>query len=284
MKILSVLLTLVVVGGSAFATPAGDVPAVPVADEWMPDAAAESPIALVPFGPGERAGYQVKAGFLGGAGRGTMEIPGVETLRGHDAYRLRFAIKGGVPFARVDTKLTSWLDVRTLFARRFEQDQKEVRYKRHRIIDFFPETMRWERTDGKGGGELASGMPLDDVSFIYFARTLPLEVGQTYTLDRYYSAAGNPVILKVLRRERITVPLGTFDTIVVRPIIRTGGLFGEGGEAELYFSDDARRILVQMRSKVPVIGHLNLVLDSFQPGTPLPRQQTNVAGDGGFRW
>ncbi|MFB3907389.1 MAG: DUF3108 domain-containing protein [Candidatus Eisenbacteria bacterium] len=234
-------------------------------------AAAQEPVtyAPVPFGPGEKLGYRVNVGILGGRGRGSMEVAGIEKVHGHLTYRLRFAVEGGIPFAHVDTKLQSWMDVETLFARRFEQDQKEVRYKRHRILDFFPERDLWMRSDGQDQGPLATKMPLDDVSFVYFARTLPLQVGQTYTLDRYYRAEGNPVILQVVRRERVKVPMGTFDTIVVRPTIRTGGLFGEGGEAELFFSDDPRRILVQMRSRLPVLGHLELQLDSYEPGRPV---------------
>ena len=74
------------------------------------------------------------------------------------------------------------------------------------------------------------------------------------------------MVLRVLRKETVTVPAGTFNTIVVRPIIQTKGLFSQGGEAEVYFSDDARRILVMVRSKVPVVGSLSLHLKSFQPG------------------
>ncbi|HEU4452815.1 MAG TPA: DUF3108 domain-containing protein, partial [Longimicrobium sp.] len=57
-------------------------------------------------------------------------------------------------------------------------------------------------------------------------------------------------------------------TIVVRPIIKTEGLFGEGGEAEVYFTDDSRRLMVQMRSKVPLVGSLSLHMTSYQPGEP----------------
>ena len=113
--------------------------------------------------------------------------------------------------------------------------------------------------------------PLDEVSFLYYARTLPLEVGQTYTLNQYFKKDGNPVVLKVLRKERVRVPAGTFETIVVRPIIKTKGLFSEGGEAEVYFTDDERRIMVQMRSRVPVVGSISLHLKEYRPGEPLGR-------------
>lgn len=225
---------------------------------------------LVPFGPGERATYQVKVGLLGGVGNGAMEVVGVEDVRGHPTYNLRLTMQGGVPFYKVDTRFESWLDVAKLVSRRFEQDQKEGKYKRHRIFEFFPEEQRWERVNTEDAGELPTELPLDDVSFLYFVRTLPLEVGQTYTFPRYFKEDGNPVILKVLRKERITVPVGTFETVVVQPIIKTSGLFGDGGKAEVYFTDDDRRILVQMKSKVPVLKSLSLVLDSYAPGQPVP--------------
>jgi hypothetical protein len=228
--------------------------------------AESSGVARVPFGPGELARYKVTVGLFGGVGRGSMEISAVDTLRGRACYRIRFDLKGGVPFAKVDDHFESWLDVSSLASRRFEQRQKEVKFRRERVFDFYPEERRWVRVDKEGAGDLPTDAPLDDVSFLYFVRTLDLEVGKTYTLDRYFKADGNPVVIEVVRKERIQVPIGNFDTIVVRPVIRASGLFAEGGEAELYFTDDDRHILIQMRSRVPILGHLHLLLESYRPG------------------
>lgn len=226
-------------------------------------------VAAVPFGLGERLTYKVTLGVFGGVGNGAMEVLELDTIHGRPTYRLRFTLNGGVLFAKVDDTLQSWLDVSDLISRRFEQNQKEVNYERHRTFDFFPEQGIWKRLENGQTGELATPEPLDDVSFIYFIRTIPLEVGKTYTFDRYYKDSGNPVIVKVLRKETVTVPAGTFETVVVRPIIKTKGLFSEGGEAEVYFTDDHRRLIVQMKSKVPVIGSLGLQLESYMPGERL---------------
>src|SRR5260370_110909 len=84
---------------------------------------------------------------------------------------------------------------------------------------------------------ISASEPLDDVSFLFYARTLPLRVGDVDTIPRYFKQ-GRDVILRVLRKERITVPAGPFETIVVQPTItNAGGLFGQGGQAEVYFSD-----------------------------------------------
>lgn len=225
-------------------------------------------LAPVPFGPGERLEYQVKLGAFT-VGESWMRVHGIERVRGHRTYHVSMGIRGGIPMARVDNLLESWIDVESLSSRRFVQDQDEVRTKRFRQFEFYPEERRYERADIDEAGELPTDQPLDEIAFVYYVRTLPLEVGETYELDRYFQEDGNPVVVKVLRRDEIEVPAGTFRTIVVQPVIQTRGLFGEGGEAEIHFSDDSRRLLVQLRSRVPVMGSLSLHLRNITPGRSL---------------
>ena len=72
--------------------------------------------------------------------------------------------------------------------------------------------------------------------------------------------------IRVLRRDTISVPAGKFNTIVVQPTIKTKGIFSEGGRAEVWISDDADRIVVQMKSQLS-FGSLNLYLRSKKLGT-----------------
>jgi hypothetical protein len=275
MKAAGIVLVTALAGGGAAVPVAhaiaahGDASSAAVADAAR-DAAPGAPDnpATVPFGPGERATYRVSLSRVGTVGHGEMHITGVQEIRGRRAYHIRFNIEGGVLFARVNDKFETWMDVSRLVSLRFVQNQHEVNYRRNRTFDFFPDEKRWVLDNGDTG-ELATTDPLDDVSFLYYVRTLPLEVGRTYTLHRYFREDGNPVVVRVLRKERVRVPAGTFDTIVVQPVIKTKGLFGEGGRAEVYFSDDERRILVQLRSRVPVVGSLNLHLQTYTPGSQL---------------
>ena len=72
--------------------------------------------------------------------------------------------------------------------------------------------------------------------------------------------------IRVLRKEKITVPAGTFNAIVVQPVIKTTGIFSENGQALIWLSDDDRKIMLQLKSKVS-FGSLNLYLKSyFQTG------------------
>jgi hypothetical protein len=258
------LVALLAVG--ALVVPGSGIAAQDSRSPWV--GPVERSVTPVPFGPGERAIYQVKLGPVT-VGEGSMQVVRIESVRGSRTYRLSMVLSGGIPLARVNNHYQSWLDVEKLASRRFIQDQHEVRYTRFRHFEFYPEERRWERADVEETGELPTDLPLDDISFVYYVRSLPLEVGETYTLDRYFQERGNPVVVKVVRRDTVEVPAGTFETIVVEPIIQTRGLFGEGGEAEIHFSDDDRRILVQMKSRVPVVGSLSLHLKEVAYGRPL---------------
>jgi len=223
----------------------------------------------VPFGPGELLRYDVRLGALGRRGEGHMQVLGLDTVRGRTTYHVSMAIEGGILFAKVKDHYQSWFDVTNLVTRRFIQDVDEINYERFRHWELFPEERRWERPDNGNEGEIPTDLPLDDVSFLYFVRTLPLDVGDEYSFDRYFRENGNPVVIRVLRKDTVTVPAGTFETVVVRPIIQTKGLFSQGGEAELYFTTDERRLMVLMRSKVPLVGALSLHLTEIREGRPI---------------
>jgi hypothetical protein len=258
------LLALAALLGEARAVGAQPVHAEVRAGSVAPDSRA----ARVPFGPGERLEYQVKLGMFS-AGEGYMAVSGVDTVRGHPSYHLDMQFKGGMLFAKVNDRYQSWLGTRDLITRHSWKNVHEVSYKSFKEFAIYPEEKRWQQLDENRADVMGTDEPLDELSFLYWIRTLPLEVGQTYSYDRFFVNKSNPVILRVLRREVKQVPAGEFKTIVVQPIIKSGGVFGEGGKAELYLTDDAARQLVYMRSEIPVVGSITLHLRRATSGAPL---------------
>ncbi|HUQ45251.1 MAG TPA: DUF3108 domain-containing protein [Gemmatimonadaceae bacterium] len=214
---------------------------------------------------GERAIYALRLAGRN-VGTGSLEVLGTERIGPYNTFHTRLQVSGGVLFARVNDRFESWIDPERIFSRRFVQDQKELRNTRYREYHFAPERRTYRQMDSGEDGTLSSSEPLDDVSFLFYARTLRLHVGDVVTIPRYFKE-GHDVILRVLRKERIMVPAGTYETIVVQPTItNAGGLFGQGGHAEIYFSDDSVRTLVMLRSRVPAIGSLSLHLKEFRAG------------------
>ncbi len=224
--------------------------------------------AKVPFGPGERMEYDVKFGAIR-VGQAHMEVVALDNLRGRPAWHTAFWVQGGNFLYRVNDVYESWMDAETLSSLRFVQELEEGGKDIERRFEIYPERAIFVQTSKKPPKEEKSvSQPLDDGSFLYFIRTIPLEVGQTYSFDRYFRPDRNPVRIRVLRKERVKVPAGTFDAIVIQPMIKTKGIFSENGHAEIWLSDDDKRIMLQLKSKLS-FGSLNLYLKSFFP-SPSP--------------
>ncbi|HUQ19106.1 MAG TPA: DUF3108 domain-containing protein [Gemmatimonadaceae bacterium] len=221
----------------------------------------------VPFGVGERFDYEVRLGSLK-VGNSQMQVRGVENIRGRDAWHTAFWLKGGTFFYRVNDLFESWIDVETFSSLRFVKQLEEGTADREQSYEIYPERGVYvnQRNDKPTRTLPTVRQPLDDGSFLYFVRTLQLVVGETYDFTRYFIPDRNPVRIKVLRRERVTVPAGTFNAIVVQPIIKTKGIFSEDGHAEVWLSDDSARMVLQLKSRL-AFGSLNLFLTSYALAT-----------------
>jgi hypothetical protein len=202
-----------------------------------------------------------------------MRVLGIESIRDRPAWHVMFTLSGGTIFYKVDDVYESWMDVTTLNSLRFVQDLDQGSRERKRQYEIFPERAVFQEVFKKNRELPSVANPLDDGSFLFFIRTVPLEVGRTYEFNRYFKPDRNPVIIRVLRRERVRVPAGAFDAIVIQPIIKTSGIFSEGGAAEIWLSDDDKRMMLQMKTRLS-FGSLNLYLrsyrwsaDSTPPGT-----------------
>jgi hypothetical protein len=215
----------------------------------------------VPFGVGEKLDYQVKFGAIS-VGQGSMEVVGVEEIRGRPTWHTVFRVKGGTFFYKVDDRFESWVDVINFASLRHRQQIDEGRRERERVFEIYPDRETYVEDNKQEKPSVKE--PLDDGSFLYFIRTVPLEVGQTYEFNRYFRPDRNPVKITVVRKEKIKVPAGTFDAVVVRPSIKTKGIFSESGHAEVWLSDDDKRIMLQMKSKLS-FGSLSLYLKSYRP-------------------
>jgi hypothetical protein len=222
----------------------------------------------VPFGVGERLVYSARFGPIS-VGEGAMEVLEIQDVRGIDAWHTRFQLKGGLAFYKADFLLESWFDVNRFNSLRFVNDSEQGGKVREKRYEIFPNRQMFQENQLPEQPSVAD--PLDEGALLYFVRTMELEVGKTYELNRYFRPDRNPVIVKVLRRERVSVPAGTYSTIVIQPIIKARGIFSEGGQALIWISDDKDRTPVQLRVRLS-IGSISLFLKSHTPpkGATLP--------------
>jgi hypothetical protein len=226
---------------------------------------AEPQSARVPWGVGELLEYDVRVAIARGSA--SLEVVGIDTVRGRQAWHTVSTTEGGLRgIARVNDRLDSWIDTRTISTLRYKEDVNEARYKRRRDYHFYPERNLY--IEGPDTVRTVD-RPVDQTSIMYLIRTLDLRVGLDTSFSNYFMVDRNPIRLIVLGRETIEVPAGKFDAIVVRPVIKAKGMFSEGGEARVWISDDDRRIVLQVKAKVPglPLGAMNMYLRRYRPPT-----------------
>jgi Protein of unknown function (DUF3108) len=87
----------------------------------------------------------------------------------------------------------------------------------------------------------------DSLSAIFYAASQPMVVGQTIKFPLADSMRTVTVTMKVEAKEEIKTPAGTFQTIRVEPTADEG-VVKNRGNIWVWYTDDARRIPVQIRA------------------------------------
>lgn len=255
-------------GGAAFLCVAL-LAALPVASALTPVGAAggraalgpDGEIGVPPFGVGERLKFEIKYGFIS-AGTATLGIPETVTERGYECYRIVSVAESNSFFSAFFTVrdvAESYLDTRELVPRRFEKRLREGNFRAHDIVLFDHD--RHVALYPKRGDRLVpiSVGAQDILSSLYYVRMMDLTVGRSTFIDNHADRKNYPLEIKVLRKERVKVPVGRFDCLVVEPVMRGAGLFSHQGRLTVWLTDDAARIPVLMKSKI-MVGSITAVL------------------------
>ncbi len=226
------------------------------------------------FGPGELLEFSVEYGIVK-AGTATLSVTGPEQREGLMAYRITANARSNPAFSaffRVDDTNAALLDMVQLHTLMFSKSLQEGDYRNSEEVFFDQEAGTAYYPEEDDEDERLVEIPphaLDVLSCLYYARTLPLEVGEAYTLDCHTDNDNYPLQVTVLREERIRVPAGTFDCVLVQPELVGEGIFDQQGAILVWMTDDERHMPVLMRSAI-VIGEIACLLESYTEGTVIP--------------
>lgn len=217
----------------------------------------------LPFDVGERLEYVARAPH-GLKGTATMWVEGPEAVRGVRTLVLRFDFATRVGFVRISDRTTSWLDPVRFAMRRY--DKQEVRFmaRHNEHVEMDPATRAWTEADGRTGTGPSSA-PLDELSFIYWLRTMTLSPDSTMTVERHFDPARNPTVIRSLGRSHVETPLGTFATQEVEMRVRDARNYKGEGVIHFSFSDDACRRPLRIESTIPDAGRVVMTLESASP-------------------
>jgi len=218
-----------------------------------------------PFGPGESLKFSVQYGFVK-AGTAYLEVPQLREWNGRSVYQLVARAESNSFFSRfykVRNRIESVWDKNGLFTWRYSENRREGGYRTNSQIDFDHDHHQARYGDGQT-------FPIppqvqDALSAFYYTRFQPLPLGGSIVFDYHASRKSQPLEVKVLGRERVETPAGTFDCVAIEPILKAGGIFKNKGRLVIWLTDDERRMPVLMRSKV-MIGSISVVLQKVRMG------------------
>ncbi len=111
---------------------------------------------------------------------------------------------------------------------------------------------------------------IDTLSGIYYLRNRQLQVGKAEKLQIFDSEVFAEVPVEILRREKIRLPNYTeIDTLVIRPIQKTAGIFRRTGDILIWITDDANKVPVKIVTSI-ALGTVTADLISSDVKLPEP--------------
>lgn len=236
----------------------------------LPDSYADEP----PFAAGERLTFRLRWTLVP-AGEAVMEVLPMTTVNGTPAYHFRLTATSNSfvdMFYKVRDCIDAYTNVSVTHALRYHKKQHEGGHKKNIQVDFNWEDDTARFFDGKKRRQvdLLPGT-FDPLSAFYYIRKLdykPNDIIICPVTDGKKLVDGQAHVIK---KERVTVYTGTYDTYLIEPDLKhVGGVFKKSKDAKIqvWVTADEKRIPVKIASEVAV-GSFVGELASIEKATPL---------------
>lgn len=221
------------------------------------------------FSNGERLIFDVT--WMGiSAGTASLETREKLSMNGREVYHIVSTARSNKFISiiyPVDDLIETFIDIEEIYPYKISIHKKEGRRRKEKDVLF--DQVKHIAIEMKEGKEIVSNVPprvQDPLSCLYFFRTFKgLDDGKVFVIDVYDSKKNWQMEVKVIGRESITTPAGTFNTIKIKPEIYYEGLFQNKGDVYVWLTDDQRRIPVQVKSTIS-IGPVKATLISMVDG------------------
>jgi len=221
--------------------------------------------APVPFRVGEKLTFSVEYGPVT-AGEAVMSIASIDTIMGFPSYHIISTARTNEIFSamyKVDDNVESHMDITGLFSRHFKKRLREGSFKRDHEVYFDQEKMVARYTNGDSLSTLAETQ--DILSAFFYLRAQDLSVGKKFSFPCHDNKKNYPLVVKVLRKEKVVVPAGKFRCYVLEPKLKTGGLMKKKAKMLIWVTEDDRKMPVLMETRV-TIGSIAAKLVEYDSG------------------
>jgi hypothetical protein len=208
----------------------------------------------LPFGDGERLTFLIHTTKFGNVGKAVMTLTGPVEVRGVETSVASFDASAGIAFLKGKDATQSWIDLSRMTSLRYEKIEHRPFSSARDSVEIYPDLHHWEAARGDSGTTM-SDVPLDELSFIYFLRTVTLLPDSIYSFDRHYDKRRLPTTVRVVKHETLSTPLGPFNTVEYEMHVVDARDYKEHGVLFLWISDDRCHLPVRIESVMPLLGN-----------------------------
>ena len=188
-------------------------------------------------------------------GYATMGVESAQDIGGRKVFHIATSAKSTSffdTFYRVRDTNESWIDTDSLCTVKYASVNDENNNKQNETIKFDQVNHTFTIIESSKTGTVPAWVQ-DVLSALYYVRTKELVVGQDVVVDAHSGDLSWPLKVKVLRREKVSVPAGDFDCFVVEPGLRDdAGIFQAKGRLLVWLTADSRKVPVLLRSQIVV--------------------------------
>lgn len=216
------------------------------------------------FKVGEKLTFSIGWEFVD-AGTAVMFVEDTTRMNGRPAYHISASTQSNAFFSamyKVRDRLDSYVDREGLYAIRYIKKTQEGGYKRSFDVDFDHQAGVARIADlDSGKSDIAIPLFVQDIlSSFYYLRCLPMEIGQEIKVSAFDNGKVTDVVVKIVKKERISVTAGDFDCLLVQTPI---GPFSNRSVLNIWLTDDHRHIPVLMKSRI-LIGSVRAELEEIE--------------------
>jgi hypothetical protein len=236
----------------------------------------------LPFQPGEKMHFVLKYGAIP-AGEATLEVSDLAEMNGVEAFHFVLTARSNSfvdIFFKVRDRIDSYTDTDMKHSLYYKKDQKEGKTRRNIRVDF-----NWQENEStyvnfNTKTKVISLMPrtFDPLSIFYYSRLLDFEKEKEFEHPVTDGEKNMMGILRIIGEETISVPAGTYETLIMEPDLQDiEGVFSKKKRAKItiWVTNDERRLLVQMKSKV-IVGSIVAELVAVEGHNPLTVSSLNA--------
>jgi len=169
-------------------------------------------------------------------------------------------------FYPVDDTFVTWVQGEQRLPVRYEVEQKEGRgYKAHRLTLYDQERglARYRKNDEPEQQFVMAGKAHNEFSSFFFTRVLPFTPDTSVIVPTFADEKRHEVVVTPREWTHFDETLlGSVGVVEVLPRMTFKGLYDKSGDTVIWFTDDACRVPVRIRSKI-LIGSLTAELVAY---------------------